>query len=62
MPHCTVPDYYHTFWADPGSINTWTAAGFTGSLTNNTGGHKIQTQTLTAGSSPLCTANMTVSQ
>lgn len=62
VPYCNVPDYYHTYWADPGSTQTWTAAGFTGTLTNNTSGHKIQSQTLAAGSSQLCTSSMTVNQ
>jgi Flp pilus assembly protein TadG len=58
---CLVPNYYHTTWAAPGSTDTWHAAGFTGMLTNATGGHKIQSQTLTQGTSVLCTSNMTVS-
>ena len=58
---CTVPDYYHTYWSDTGSLNTWHNAGFTGTLTNNTGGHKIQSQTLLAGSQLSCASNMTVS-
>jgi Flp pilus assembly protein TadG len=58
---CTVPDYYHKDWADPGSTNTWTTAGFTGILTNASGGHKIQSQTLTKGTSVDCASNMTVS-
>jgi hypothetical protein len=59
---CTVPDFYHTYWADVGALQIWhDVAGFTGTLTDDTGGKKIQDQTLTAGSSQPCTSAMTVS-
>ena len=61
-PMCTVPDFYHTYWNDPNALETWQIeAGFTGVLTDSTNGKKIQTQTLTAGSSVPCYSNMTVS-
>jgi Flp pilus assembly protein TadG len=58
---CRVPDYYHTYWSDTGSLNTWHNAGFTGTLTDNSGGKQIQSQTLLAGSQVACTSNMSVS-
>jgi hypothetical protein len=57
-----VPDFYHTYWNDIGALTVWhDTAGFTGTLTNDTDGKKIQNQTLTAGSVVLCSSNMTVS-
>jgi hypothetical protein len=57
-----VPDFYHTYWNDIGALTVWhDTAGFTGTLTNDTDGKKIQRQTLTAGSVVLCSSNMTVS-
>ena len=60
-PTCVVPDLYHTYFADISSRLVWQTAGFTGTLTDSTGGHLIQYQDLPAGSSQPCTANMTVS-
>jgi hypothetical protein len=62
IPMCTVPDFYHTYWADIGALQIWhDVAAFTGTLTDDTDGKKIQRQTLAAGSSQPCTSNMTVS-
>jgi hypothetical protein len=56
-----VPNFYHTYWNDIGSLTVWRdQAGFTGTLTNAAGTHKIQGQTLLAGATVLCTSNMTV--
>lgn len=41
IPYCTVPNFWHTFWADIGSVQVWQDAGFTGTPTDNTNGHKI---------------------
>jgi hypothetical protein len=61
IPMCRVPNFYHTYWNDIGSLTVWRdQAGFTGSLTNAAGTHKIQGQTLLAGATVLCTSNMTV--
>lgn len=59
-PYCPVPNYFNTYFADPDALDTWTSAGFTGTLTDTTGGKKIKSQTITAGSSVLCTSSMTV--
>jgi Flp pilus assembly protein TadG len=60
-PTCVVPDFYHTYFNDIGALTIWTDLGFTGTLTDNSGGKKIQRQTLTASSTVLCSSNMTVS-
>ena len=57
-----MPDFYHTYWNDIGSLQVWRdEGGFNGVLTDATDGKKIQRQTLTAGASVPCTSNMTVS-
>ena len=65
VPTCKVPDFYHTFMNNVGGVpaeQVWrVTAGFTGLLTDNTDGKKIQRQTLLAGSSVPCTSDMTVS-
>jgi hypothetical protein len=58
-----VPNYWHTHWNDVGGVpalEVWTGAGFTGVLTNLADTHKIQSQTLPAGNTVLCSANMSV--
>jgi hypothetical protein len=63
IPTCRVPQYWHTFWNNVGgqtAIQVWQGAGFTGVLTDNTGGKKIQNQTLAALSIVTCTSNMAV--
>jgi hypothetical protein len=58
-----VPNYWHTHWNDVGGVpalEVWAEEGFTGLLTNLAGTHKIQSQTLTAGSIVLCSSNMFV--
>jgi Flp pilus assembly protein TadG len=64
---CTVPDFKNGFWSNVGGITAtqvWTNAGFTGTLSGSSsvvnGGQQIQTQTLTAGASKVCTSNMSV--
>ncbi len=58
---CVVPDFYHTYWNDIGSLHTWhDVAGFEGTLTDATDGKKIQRQTLTAGTTVTCSSSMTV--
>lgn len=59
-PMCIVPDFYHTYFNDIGALTIWQEEGFTGTLTDLTGGKKIQSQTLVAASSVLCSSNMTV--
>ncbi len=60
-PTCVVPDFYHTYWNDIGALTVWhDEAGFTGTLTNNAGTKKIKYQTLTAGSTVLCSSSMIV--
>jgi hypothetical protein len=57
-----VPDFFNTYWNDPNALNTWhNTAGFTGTLSNDTGGKKIKRQTLAAESVVLCSSSMTVS-
>jgi hypothetical protein len=63
IPTCRVPQYRHTFWNNVGgqtAIQVWHGAGFTGVLTDNTGGKKIHNQTLAALSIVTCTSNMAV--
>ena len=64
VPMCTVPDFYHTFWNNVGGVpadQVWRdTAGFTGRLTNDAGTKLIQSQTLQAGRTVLCTSSMTV--
>jgi len=61
--HCQVPDFYHTYWHDIGSLQIWhDEAGFTGHLIDLTGGKKIKSQTLVAGSVVPCSSNMIVSR
>lgn len=62
---CSVPNFFHGYWADTGglpAVNVWANAGFTGALVDNTGGHKIQSQTIRAGNQVACTSTMTVNQ
>ena len=59
---CTVPsigkNWYFSDYQD-----AWTAAGFTGSLTDNTGGHKVgSVSPLAEGSSEPCTASEAVNR
>jgi Flp pilus assembly protein TadG len=62
VPNCKVPDYYHTYWADPGSIQTWQNAGFTGTLSDTGDTSKqIQSQSLKAATVVPCTSSMNVS-
>lgn len=62
VPMCTVPNFYHTYWADPGSLQTWANNGFTGVL-RDTGNEKkqIQSQSIKAATSVPCTSSMSVS-
>jgi hypothetical protein len=58
---CAVPDFFNTYFHDPDAEHTWSdTAGFTGNLTDATGGKKIKRQTLVAGSSALCSSSMTL--
>ena len=59
-PTCTVPNFFNTYFADPDALLTWDDAGFTGALIDTTGGKKIRSQTIVAGSSVDCTSSMTV--
>lgn len=62
VPMCTVPDFYHTYWADPGSQQTWANNGFTGTLADTGDKTKqIQSQSLKPGTSAACTSGMSVS-
>jgi hypothetical protein len=58
---CVVPDFFNTYWNDPDALHTWEVeAGFSGTLTDRSDGKKIKSQTLTAGTSVLCSSHMTV--
>jgi hypothetical protein len=58
-----VPDFYHTYWNDIGSLHIWhDEAGFTGTLVNLTAGKKIKSQTLTPGATVFCSSDMIVSR
>ena len=64
VPTCTVPNLYHTYWNNVGGVpalQVWSETGFTGTLSNDAANKLIQTQTLIAGSSVLCTTDMRVS-
>jgi Flp pilus assembly protein TadG len=56
---CTVPAIGRNWYFDDYS-NAWTKAGFTGTLTDNTDGHKVGSLSLTAGNSYACTFAMAV--
>jgi Flp pilus assembly protein TadG len=65
VPSCTVPDFKNAYWNNVGGVpalTVWHGQGFTGTLTDATDGHKIKSQSLTAGSSVACTSSMTVSR
>jgi hypothetical protein len=56
-----VPNFYHTYFNDIDALTIWHGErGFTGALTDDSGGKKIQNQTLSAGTVVLCSSNMTV--
>lgn len=57
IPNCIMPDFWHTFWNDIGTLQVWHDAGFTGTLEDRTGGKKIQSQSPLAGSSVPCTTS-----
>jgi Flp pilus assembly protein TadG len=61
IPLCKVPNFYHTYWNDIGSLAVWRdEAHFSGVLTNAAGTKQIQSQTLDAGTNVPCTSSMTV--
>lgn len=55
---CTVPNFYHLYYSGSAgsAVQAWQTAGFTGTLVDNTGGHKIQSQSAVGGN-PLIPAN-----
>jgi hypothetical protein len=58
-----VPDFIGGYWADVGGIpalTVWQNQGFTGTLTNRAQHKQIESQTLTPGSTMLCTTGMVV--
>ncbi len=56
-----MPDFYHTYFNDIGALTIWhDVSGFTGTLIDNSRNKKIQSQTLVAGSTVLCSSSMTV--
>jgi hypothetical protein len=60
---CTVPDYWNSHWNDVGGVpalEIWDSAGFTGVLTNLAGTKKIKSQTIPAGNTVSCSANLSV--